>query len=244
MKKKHTPKKTRAKKKTPQLPTRLKKRAKKNAFLVDPTKISLVQEKRQSEIKNSTISHLKKLLSNLCISFGIFLLMLCTSQLISRYNPRRVSFTNYTSPLEKACVETAYFPKSITIPQIGVDLPIIPAQIVNKTWETTAHGVSYLRSSPVPGEKGNSILYGHNWESLLGSLRFVKPGQSITIEYTNGMKRRFVIQTMANVNPNQVEVLRPSTDKRITLYTCTGFMDSQRLVVVATLESEVLAQSR
>ncbi|MGB2731849.1 MAG: sortase, partial [Microgenomates group bacterium] len=57
----------------------------------------------------------------------------------------------------------------------------------------------------------------------------------------NGMKRTFIVQVTANVSPDQTNVLKQSHDKRLTLYTCSGFLDTQRFVVVATLENEIVA---
>ena len=37
------------------------------------------------------------------------------------------------------------------------------------------------------------------------------------------------------VTPDQTHILAPSDDRRVTLYTCTGFLDRKRFVVTATL---------
>ena len=55
------------------------------------------------------------------------------------------------------------------IKDLGIDLPVIPAKAKNNHWDTTDNGVSYLLSSPVPGDTGNSIFYAHNWASLFGN---------------------------------------------------------------------------
>jgi len=70
----------------------------------------------------------------------------------------------------------------------------------------------------------------------LGNLEKAKSGQVIEIEFKNGEKKHFLIQRLATVWPDQKSVLYPSEDKRITLYTCTGFLDSKRFVVVATTQ--------
>ena len=93
--------------------------------------------------------------------------------------------------------------------------------------------MSYLATSPLPGHKGNSILYGHNWKSLLLDLPKVKPGQSVFITNHNGTKQRFIVEYTAVVDPSQTYIIDATNDTRITLYTCTGFLDSKRFVVVA-----------
>lgn len=125
-------------------------------------------------------------------------------------------------------------PIGLVIKSVGIELPILPARIQRGgVWESTPRGVSYLSSSPLPGESGNSILYGHNWPNLLGSLPQVKPGSSIEIVFADGSRKKFVITFTSLVTPDQSHILAPTADSRITLYTCAGFLDSRRFVVTA-----------
>jgi len=173
--------------------------------------------------------------------FGVTLMLFGAALFIQRNSPYRISFNNYAPPIEKMCVNRPFSPTVIRIPSLHKVLPIIPATVQDNKWETTDRGVSYLVSSRIPGEVGNSILYGHNWESLLGDLPTIKTGTDIEIEFNDGTKRTFIVQTSAHVSPDQTDILKQSHDKRITLYTCSGWFDSQRFVVVATLKGEPVA---
>lgn len=153
-----------------------------------------------------------------------------------RNNPSRIAFTEY-QPTNYSNYNV--IPVRIRIPSLNIDLPIIEATINKNKWATTNDGVSYLETSPLPGYKGNSILYGHNWNNLLGKLKYIKPGEKIEIAYSNGTIKKFSVNTMGVVTPDQTHVLLPSKDVRITLYTCTGFLDSKRLVVTALLENTI-----
>jgi LPXTG-site transpeptidase (sortase) family protein len=128
-------------------------------------------------------------------------------------------------------------PSGIIISSINVWLPIYPSVIENGQWQTSRKGVSYLLNGVRPGEKGNAIFYGHNWPNLLGSLNRVKPGDSIQIVNLDGQTKTFTVSTVQEVTPNDTSVLSQTTDKRLTIYTCTGFLDSKRLVVVAQFTS-------
>lgn len=172
---------------------------------------------------------------------GLSLILFGIALFIQRNSPYRISFNNYAPPLEKMCVNRPFTPTIIRIPSLKKVLPIIPATVQNNTWDTTDRGVSHLVTSRIPGEVGNSILYGHNWESLLGGLQNIKTGTDIEIEFNDGTKRVFTVQTSAHVSPNQTDILKQSHDKRITLYTCSGWFDSQRFVVVATLKGYSVA---
>ncbi|OGC92193.1 hypothetical protein A3D85_02790 [Candidatus Amesbacteria bacterium RIFCSPHIGHO2_02_FULL_47_9] len=124
-------------------------------------------------------------------------------------------------------------PEFIKISDLQIDLPIIPAQLSGVRWQYTSQGVSYLDSTPIPGEIGNSVLYGHNWPKLLARLNNARPGQIVEIGLAGGAVRRFIITSTSVVPPSQIDILSPSTTPRLTIFTCTGFLDSQRFVAVA-----------
>ncbi len=181
-----------------------------------------------------------QLLSRILIIIGFFSIGFGLLLVWERNKPNRLAFANYDASNYAMYDE---YPVSIRIPSIAVELPIEQSAITNNTWTTSHIGVSYLTTSPLPGTWGNSILYGHNWNNILGSLKDAKPGDEIQIKFNTGTKRRFIINTMGTVTPDQTHVLLPSNDVRITLYTCSGFLDNKRLVVTATLSNTISANS-
>lgn len=161
-----------------------------------------------------------------------------------RYNPVRLTIATYNidKALEQKSDDAVVIkktPATIEINSINVKLPLIPAKIRENGWETTSQGVSYLTSSPTPGNTGNSILYGHNWPSLLGRLPKIVPTDIIKVHYTDGTYNEFVVEKTAVVAPDQIGILDPTTDKRLTIYTCTGFLDSHRFVAVAIMKDPI-----
>ena len=175
-------------------------------------------------------------MGKLLIGLGIIILLFSGYFFWERYTPRNLSFavSNISGQIDSA---NSNMPSDIIIPAIKLDLPIIPAKLTNGNWEATTKGVSYLSSSPIPGNLGNSILYGHDWPNLLGNITKLKPGQNIKIKYTNGKIKEFTINTTNLVSPNEISILGPSKNSKITLYTCAGFWDSKRFVVTAILKS-------
>lgn len=165
---------------------------------------------------------------------GFLLLVLGGILLFQRFTPQRLSFKNFEFP---SAVTKIHEGSRIVIPALNLDLEIFPASTTNNTWETTIQGVSHLSSSPIPGEKGNSILYGHNWINLLGNLTKIKLGDEIHIISSNSEKKVFIAKYINIVGPYDTEILINTDDRRITLYTCTGFLDSKRFVVTAFLKN-------
>lgn len=181
--------------------------------------------------KNTRVNFLANILLILGFLFAIFGGYL----IYQRYNPQKLSFDIKYDSVLKPLNYSGAIPVAISIQSQKIELPIIPSEIRNNKWEATTKGVSYLKGSALPGEKGNSILYGHNWPNLLGNLSKVKPGDKITINFQDNSSKDFLVEYTAKVKPDQTSVLESSLDNRITLYTCSGFLDSLRLVVVAKL---------
>ncbi len=165
------------------------------------------------------------------LALGLSCLLITTYLIWQRYTPTRLSFNlNVTAT---GVVNSHNQPQELIIPDLNLHLAILPAKINRGKWEATDKGISHLISSPIPGDVGNSILYGHNWPRILGNLPKVRPGQKLFIILSNGEVRAFQIEFTAIVTPDQTHILDQTKDARLTLYTCTGFLDSQRFVVTA-----------
>jgi len=148
------------------------------------------------------------------------------------FDPNRLNFTRFSPPVKIASVNP-FFPENITIPDLNISLPVIPAKIQNGKWPTTGEGVSYLSDSQRPGEIGNSIFYGHNWPRLLGNLSKIKPGQKIILGSKTATKIYYVTETKI-VTPQDISILADTSIPRLTIYTCYGFADSKRFVAIAS----------
>lgn len=173
-----------------------------------------------------------KLLSTIILILGILLSSFGVYQLYLRENPTKLSFNEYAYAVE-ASVDQKEVPTRITIKALNIDAPIKSVTKEGNKWPVIDNGVSYLANSPIPGNEGNSVLYAHNWKNLFGNLVQTKPGEEVIITFTDGSKKTFVITGTSIVSPNDSSILAPSKDKRITLYTCHGFLDKDRFVVVA-----------
>lgn len=171
-------------------------------------------------------------LAKLLLGFGLIILLFSVFLFWQRYNPQRLAFAINDLPAQYDTGGTA-LPTEIIIKDLSLNLPVLPAKLEKGKWEATTKGISYLSSSPIPGTKGNSILYGHNWPNLLGNITKLKTGQIIKIKFTDGSVKNFIINSIVSVSPGETGILSPSLNSQITLYTCTGFLDNKRFVVVA-----------
>lgn len=138
-----------------------------------------------------------------------------------RFIPVSVAFTSSPKTIENSSLDT---PQIIEIPSTGIRLPITILD-KNGDWPISKNSVVHLRNT--------SVFYAHNWPNLLGSLHKVAPHDTVLIHITEKKVRKYKVQSVQSVWPNQNGVLQVNDDQ-IVIYTCAGFLDSKRLVVVAT----------
>lgn len=176
-----------------------------------------------------------KNVARLFIFLGILFYAFGAYNIYLRENPKKLAFDSYTAVQHDAADKNT-LPVKITIQSVGIEAPVYPTGLINNVPQTIENGASYLISSPLPGTQGNSILYAHNWKNLFGPLVSVKTGDEVQVVYADGSKKTFEVRYTSVVNPSDSTILSPSSDTRITLYTCTGFLDSKRFVAVAVLK--------
>lgn len=126
-----------------------------------------------------------------------------------------------------------FLPAQILIPKVRINLSVFEAKAKDKVWEISEEGASYLLGSGVPGGKGNVIIYGHNKNKLFGPIRWLEIGDEIKVINKKGEEFIYKVARTKTVSPDEISVLAPTEDATLTLYTCTGFLDSQRLIVIA-----------
>lgn len=86
--------------------------------------------------------------------------------------------------------------------------------------------------SGIPGKEGNQVVFAHAREGLFLPLRSIESGEAIYV-FTASKWYRYIVKEIKEVLPTQIEVIAPTEDETLTLYTCSGFSDSKRLIVVA-----------
>lgn len=123
-------------------------------------------------------------------------------------------------------------PVKITIPVLSIDLPVKKAKIVNGYWELFDDAAGWGEGSAYPDEAGNQVVFAHAREGLFLPLKKIKKGQKIVI-YTKDKWYEYNVEEIKEVLPNQVEVIAPTADEQLTLFTCSGFSDNKRLIIVA-----------
>jgi sortase A len=119
----------------------------------------------------------------------------------------------------------------VSIPKINLDVMVV---------EGTSHssllgGPGHLDDTPAPGESGNSVIAGHR-DTFFRHLGDLGRGDDIFVRRA-GHAYHYVVKSKEIVQPNDVAVVKPSPQNRLTLITCYPAYyigpAPQRLVVIA-----------
>lgn len=110
---------------------------------------------------------------------------------------------------------------------------IEPGNIADGVWQVSDERAIHLASSARPGENGNVIIYAHNRPHLFRSLHEVSEGDSITVQTDDLKTYEYKVTRVAVVTPEEITAVLPTSYEVLTVYTCTGWLDTKRLVVQA-----------
>lgn len=124
----------------------------------------------------------------------------------------------------------------IEIPKINLRLPILEGTSQASLKKAAGH----LTGTNLPGEVGNAAIAahrGHRYGRLFNRLDELEIGDSIIIQ-SNNSTYQYTVYEIKVVEPIDVSVLnRNSSDKILTLITCTPLYDAtHRLIVHAKID--------
>ena len=163
---------------------------------------------------------------------GIFLLLIYSGWRF--YQLRILSFWGKDNLVNKESQERkGSLPVYIKSYPIGIDIEIKEAEIVKGVWQVYPTSVSHLNSSGRIGEEKNIVIYGHNKDDVFGPIRYMKEGSEIELSDENGKKYIYKVVKTDIVKPDNLDYVLPKNEEILTLYTCVGFFDSERFIVVA-----------
>lgn len=163
----------------------------------------------------------------ICFSVTAFLVW-------QRYTPVTLTFSNFPNSNNSYQVNNPQVLSTLNISDLNIQLPVTSKEVSKGSWPVSSSSLIHVANTPKPGDTGNSVIYGHNWPNLLGSLTKAEIGQKVEIYDDQGQKTDFIITDIQIVKPTQTELLDQTTEPVLTLYTCVGFLDTQRLVIRAT----------
>ncbi len=130
----------------------------------------------------------------------------------------------------------------LSIPHLGYDELVLEGA----SPRTLAFGPARLLSGTNPGEPGNLVLAGHR-TSWFKPLAAIAPGDAIHLEWFDRRSgaihgRTYTVTLIRIVEPQDVDLLAPTSEDALTLITCYPFgygpRSPQRYIVRASPVSE------
>jgi len=127
----------------------------------------------------------------------------------------------------------------LSIPKLGIkNAPIFDRGVDSGGTMLIARGYSithYANSSAIGS--GNAVLYGHDdiEGSVFGRLKDLTTGDEVDVALADGSPVVYHVTGKPSiVAPTAVQILQPTNDVRLTLFTCwPNWVDTQRVVVTA-----------
>ena len=120
----------------------------------------------------------------------------------------------------------------IIIPDRDIDLEVKHAKLNQGYWETSETSASHGEGTANPGEKGNVVVFAHAREGFFYNLKDAKKDDVVYV-FTKDQWYKYKVSEIKNVYPNNVEIVAPTDNEVLTLFTCSGFFDEKRLIVKA-----------
>lgn len=156
---------------------------------------------------------------------------------VSSFSQEPVSVDSKLTELKKTSLrEKAKLPPiRIIIPSVNIDIKVKESKIVNGFWEVFPDSAGFGLGSSYPQDKGNQVIFAHARKGLFLPLNDVKIGQIVYV-LTQEKWYKYTINNIKEVLPTQTDVISFSDDSILTLYTCSGFADSKRLIITAAKE--------
>ncbi|HTC93182.1 MAG TPA: class D sortase [Terriglobales bacterium] len=122
----------------------------------------------------------------------------------------------------------------LQIPKINLDAVIVEGTRHRQLAVAPGH----MTDTPAPGEAGNAVITGHR-DTFFRHIYELQRGDSIVVQ-RDGKTFNFEVTGKQIVQPDDLSVIRPSDDSRLTLITCypTYYIGPapERLVVFSKLK--------
>ncbi len=129
----------------------------------------------------------------------------------------------------------AGMPVSMSVPRLGIELPIIDGAYdqPSDSWTLSEDKAQFASVTALPNNQtGNTFIYGHNTAAVFSALAQLQAGDEALIRTTNGLQFTYVFNGNQIVNPDATSILSPTAAPTLTLMTCEGIFSEARRVAL------------
>jgi sortase A len=130
---------------------------------------------------------------------------------------RRFERARAAAPVASAAVLEGALLGQIQIRRLGLTAAVAEGDSA----AVLQRAVGHLAETALPGESGNVVLAAHR-DTFFRPLQRIRLGDAITLRTMDG-DFDYVVESTAVVSPEAVDVLRPTSERTLTLVTCFPF---------------------
>jgi LPXTG-site transpeptidase (sortase) family protein len=131
-------------------------------------------------------------------------------------------------------------PTAISIPSVGINIPVIDGYYNQKTrdWTLSLDKAQFATPTVQPNNKqGNTFIYGHYRVGVFYTLPHIQPGAEATITTDNGYQFTYRFYQTYPTQPTDTSVLHYKGPPMLTLQTCSGSFYQNRQMYLFSLVS-------
>lgn len=175
-------------------------------------------------------------------------ILLAVSLSINYYqfvSPKKQKFESaYITTITKKADLEIHTPVYVEIPSVNIrsraDKNITDDP---SNWNVYKDRLAYALGSNVNYKYNNLILYGHATSKLLKNLKHVKMKDEIYV-YTDEKIFKYAISGFDLAYPSETSKIYSFGDTNLSIFTCIGENDEQRLIIKAKLVDEISLKNR
>jgi LPXTG-site transpeptidase (sortase) family protein len=131
-------------------------------------------------------------------------------------------------------------PVRLSVPEIGIDLPVIPGDFQDKSWKLTKDKSQFAQMTSEPNDQeGNSLFYGHNTPLVFKKTEQLSVGDHLIVETSNNLKFVYRYVNSEYVQPTNTTVFAYKGPSQATLLTCNGLFNSKRRLMYFRFEKVI-----
>jgi LPXTG-site transpeptidase (sortase) family protein len=174
----------------------------------------------------------KQVKARILLYLGLFC-MLISAAWFGMRTVQWYSMTVTATSQKQAVYTKISAPNPVFLTAKNTNVTIREGAVFNGQWILSTESAFHYDASSRPTEPGNIIIYGHNTKNIFKSLKTVQKDDVITLTTEDQQTHDYTIIDIQVVSPSETEYLQPTQEEILTVYTCTGLMDTKRLVIRA-----------
>lgn len=179
------------------------------------------------------LSYLLTFVGFIAFTYGCYLLWL-------RFAPARFAELSSVAgvPFEIADSEASDSARlkavQLLVEEREMQVPLITGSVdAEGNWKLSNDAGLVIQSAGATASESGTIIYGHNFSRILGGLNKVQVGDEVELLLSDWSTEKYLVVDVAQVAPEDVISVVEGDERELVIYTCSGFLDSKRLVVRA-----------